>query len=63
MEMPIFGGKKFDVIFSKSFVEHIDDPLSFFQWCSGLLVDGGKVISLTPDWELNYKIFFMILHT
>ena len=58
MEIPIFGGKKFDVIFSKSFVEHIDDPLSFFQWCSELLVDGGKIISLTPDWESNYKIFF-----
>jgi 2-polyprenyl-3-methyl-5-hydroxy-6-metoxy-1,4-benzoquinol methylase len=58
MSEAIFKGKKFDVIFTKSFIEHIADPVSFFRWCGELLVDGGKLITLTPDWESNYKIFY-----
>jgi 2-polyprenyl-3-methyl-5-hydroxy-6-metoxy-1,4-benzoquinol methylase len=54
----IFSGKKFDVIFTKSFIEHIPETKQFFEWCHDLLVDGGKIISLTPDWESNYKIFY-----
>ena len=58
MSQNIFGGKKFDIIFTKSFIEHIADPMSFFLWCNDLLLDGGKIITLTPDWESNYKIFY-----
>jgi cyclopropane fatty-acyl-phospholipid synthase-like methyltransferase len=58
MSEAIFGGKKFDIIFTKSFIEHIPEPISFFRWCNDLLVDGGKIITLTPDWESNYKIFY-----
>lgn len=58
MTKPIFDGKKFDIIFTKSFVEHVEDPLAFFQWCHKLLTNGGKIITLTPDWESNYKIFY-----
>jgi len=58
MSEAIFGGKKFDIIFTKSFIEHVADPISFFRWCNELLVDGGKIITLTPDWESNYKIFY-----
>lgn len=53
-----FNGKKFDVIFSKSFIEHLQDPLYFFEWSKNRLGNHGKIISLTPDWESNYKIFF-----
>lgn len=31
MSVDIFGGRKFDVIFTKSFIEHIADPISFFR--------------------------------
>ena len=58
MSVDIFGGRKFDIIFTKSFIEHIADPITFFRWCNDLLVDGGKIITLTPDWESNYKIFY-----
>ena len=58
MSTPIFGGKKFDVIFTKSFIEHVVESEAFFHWCNDLLVEGGKIISLTPDWESNYKIFY-----
>lgn len=53
-----FDGRKFDIIFSKSFVEHISDPLGFSQACFDLLKPGGKLITLTPDWESNVSIFF-----
>jgi cyclopropane fatty-acyl-phospholipid synthase-like methyltransferase len=53
-----FEGKKFDVIFSKSFIEHLVEPLEYFNWAYESLKPGGKFINLTPDWETNYKIFF-----
>lgn len=53
-----FEGKKFDIIFSKSFIEHIVEPLEYFNWAYETLKPGGKFINLTPDWEANYKIFF-----
>ena len=53
-----FLGMKFDVVFSKSFIEHISQPIDYFEWCQTVLKDGGKLISLTPDWEANFKIFY-----
>jgi len=53
-----FNGKKFDVIFSKSFIEHLHDPIYFFEWSKSNLNYNGKLISLTPDWESNIKIFY-----
>lgn len=56
-ELP-FKGKKFDIIFSKSFIEHIEDPISYFNFSKSILKINGKFINLTPDWESNYKIFY-----
>jgi len=53
-----FNGKKFDVIFSKSFIEHLHNPIYFFEWSKSKLNYSGKLISLTPDWESNTKIFY-----
>jgi 2-polyprenyl-3-methyl-5-hydroxy-6-metoxy-1,4-benzoquinol methylase len=53
-----FNEKKFDIIFSKSFIEHLYDPLYFFNWCHGNLNELGKLISLTPDWVSNHKGFY-----
>lgn len=57
MERP-FNGKKFDIIFSKSFIEHLEDPISYFNFSRSILKINGKFINLTPDWETNYKIFY-----
>lgn len=54
----LFNGKKFDIIFSKSFIEHLNDPIYFFEWSKSNLKNNGKIISLTPDWESNTKIFY-----
>ena len=48
----------FDVIFCKSFVEHLREPVAFAEDCYRILKPGGKVLFLTPDWEANQKIFF-----
>lgn len=53
-----FGKESFDVIFSKSFVEHILDPVDFSSRCKSRLVKGGYLLTLTPDWETNYWNFF-----
>lgn len=47
-----------DFIFSKSFIEHLREPLPFLVMCRDLLKPGGTIICLTPDWETNYRIFF-----
>jgi cyclopropane fatty-acyl-phospholipid synthase-like methyltransferase len=54
----VFNDKKFDLIFSKSFIEHVSDPKAYLDWCYSLLVDGGRVITLTPDFEVNFKVFY-----
>lgn len=50
--------ESFDVVFSKSFIEHMVDPIFFLNECYRILKPKGKVIILTPDWESNMKIFF-----
>ncbi|CAN1644198.1 SmtA SAM-dependent methyltransferases [Candidatus Nanopelagicaceae bacterium] len=54
----VFGEHKFDIVFSKSFVEHIPNPIEFSQACYNILKPGGLLVTLTPDWEASHKIFF-----
>ena len=56
-----FNGKKFDVIFSKSFIENLHYPIYFYKWSKSNLNNNGKLISITPDWESNTKYFMMML--
>ena len=55
--MPL-ADASFDVIFCKSFIEHLREPISFAEDCFRVLKPGGKVLFLTPDWESNHRIFF-----
>jgi SAM-dependent methyltransferase len=48
----------FDVVYSKSVIEHMLDPLSFVTESFRVLKPGGLLLILTPDWEANYKTFF-----
>tara|TARA_B100000927_G_C16443660_1_gene460827 strand:+ start:750 stop:1406 length:657 start_codon:yes stop_codon:yes gene_type:complete len=48
----------FDVIYSKSFVEHLNNPTFFLKEAHRLLKPGGKLITLTPDWDSQFKNFF-----
>lgn len=53
-----FEDEFFDVIFSKSLVEHFYYPEKIFQEINRILKKDGKIITMTPDWEFNYKIFY-----
>ena len=48
----------FDVIYSKSVIEHFYYPEKLVQEMYRVLRPGGLAITLCPDWEFNYKIYF-----
>ena len=48
----------FDIVYSKSVIEHMVDPLKFIMECRRVLKPGGKILTLTPDWNANYLTFF-----
>ena len=53
-----FEDSSFDVIFSKSFVEHLYKPDIFFNEAMRVLKKNGILITLTPDWEVQVKKFY-----
>ena len=48
----------FDVIFSKSLIEHFYYPEKIFLEMKRILKPGGKIITMTPDWDFNYINFY-----
>ena len=48
----------FDVIYSKSFLEHLRNPDLFLIEARRVLRPGGLLLSLVPDWEANYRTYF-----
>jgi len=53
-----FDDNFFDVIFTKSVIEHIDKHEFFFKECKRVLKKGGILITYTPDWESQYLHFY-----
>ena len=53
-----FEDNTFDVLYSKSFIEHLHNPERYLAEAYRVLKPGGKLITLVPDWEANYKIYF-----
>ena len=52
--------KKFDIVFSKSLIEHLKNPLNFLNNCKNLLNKDGTVIILTPSWyHHNFGPFYL----
>ena len=56
-ELP-FEDNVFDVIYSKSFIEHLHYPERYLEEAYRVLKPGAIFITLVPDWESNYKIYF-----
>lgn len=48
----------FDVVYSKSFIEHLVHPTRYFAEALRVLKPGGILLTLVPDWESCYKIYF-----
>lgn len=53
-----FSESTFDVVFSKSVLEHLENPISLLEDQFRVLKPGGVLINLTPSWEFQYRIFF-----
>lgn len=53
-----FADNTFDILYSKSFIEHLHKPERYLSEAYRVLKPGGKLITLVPDWESNYKIYF-----
>lgn len=48
----------FDVLYSKSFIEHLREPERYFREAIRVLKPGGLLLTLVPDWESQYKTYF-----
>jgi len=48
----------FDIVFSKSVIEHIWNPDHFMKEQLRVLKPGGRLITLTPDWHSQMFIFY-----
>lgn len=53
-----YKDETFDIIYTKSLMEHLRNPDKFLNEARRVLKPGGKILSLIPDWESNYKIYF-----
>ena len=53
-----YNDASFDVVYHKSVIEHVYDPVNIMQETHRVLKPGGKVIILTPDWHTTWKVFF-----
>lgn len=53
----------FDVIFSKSVIEHLREPDILVKEAYRMLKPNGKIITMAPSWLHSYKEAFYIDHT
>ena len=56
-ELP-YDDNTFDIIYSKSFIEHFYYPEKIFQEAYRVLKPGGTIITLTPEWQYIFKSFY-----
>lgn len=53
-----FADNSFDLVFSKSVIEHLDRPDSFVEESYRVLRPGGRILIMVPDWVSQMKIYF-----
>jgi SAM-dependent methyltransferase len=53
-----YSDRYFDVVYSKSVVEHFYYPESVVSEMFRVLRPGGMSLILTPDWHVNYRMFY-----
>ena len=53
-----FDDDYFDVIFSKSVIEHVSNTKNFLSEVKRVLKPEGKVVIMTPDWQSQMKCFY-----
>tara|TARA_R100000152_G_C6774925_1_gene202988 strand:- start:494 stop:1213 length:720 start_codon:yes stop_codon:yes gene_type:complete len=55
--------KSYDFVFSKSVIEHMNNPMGLLKVAYESLSDDGTAVIMTPSWAHNYKNAFYIDHT
>lgn len=58
-----FNDNTFDIIFSKSVIEHLRNPEKMVDEVYRILKPGGIFICMTPSWKHSYREQFYIDHT
>lgn len=53
-----YADNTFDVVYSKSLLEHFYHPEIYIKEAYRILKPGGLLLTLVPDWEVNYKTYF-----
>ena len=53
-----YADNSFDVIYTKSFLEHFYYPERFMKEALRVLKPGGLMLNLVPCWEANYRKYF-----
>jgi SAM-dependent methyltransferase len=53
-----YADATFDVVYSKSVIEHFYYPERIIAEIHRVMKPGGLIITLCPDWEFNYRIYF-----
>lgn len=53
-----FQDNFFDVVFTKSVIEHIHKPERFLSECHRVLKPGGRIIVMVPDWHSCLYIYY-----
>lgn len=53
-----FEDRAFDVIFNKSVLEHVFEVSRLLQECRRVLAPGGRLISMVPDWDAQWRHFY-----
>jgi len=57
-EMLPYEDNSFDIIYSKSVLEHLFYPETYMKEAYRVLKPNGIILTLTPDWESTYKTFY-----
>lgn len=58
-----FDDNTFDIVFSKSVIEHLEEPDILIKESYRVLKPGGIIITMTPSWKHNFREQFYIDHT
>lgn len=53
-----YKDNSFDIVYSKSVLEHFYYPERYMKEVYRVLKPNGKILTLVPDWEANYKTYF-----